>query len=135
MTVNEVSRASGVPAHTVRYYTRIGLLRPAGRRDNGYKEFTEREVARLKFIRRAQRLGFTLADIEEVIARASRGDTPCPRVRQIVQQRLVESRGELTELVALVRRMEAALRAWSKMKDGVPDGNAVCALIEALDDA
>ena len=134
MTVNEVARASGVPAHTIRYYTRIGLLRPARRRGNGYKEFTEREVARLKFIRRAQRLGFTLAEIEDVVAQASRGETPCPKVREIVRQRLIESRAELAELAALVRRMEAALEAWAKMKNGMPDGDAVCALIESLNE-
>jgi MerR family Zn(II)-responsive transcriptional regulator of zntA len=86
MTVNEIARHTGVPAHTVRYYTRIGLLRPARKRDNGYKEFTELELQRLNFIRRAQRSGFTLAEIREVIARAARGHSPCPMVRDILER-------------------------------------------------
>jgi MerR family Zn(II)-responsive transcriptional regulator of zntA len=134
MTVNEIARHTGVPAHTVRYYTRIGLLRPARKRDNGYKEFTELELQRLNFIRRAQRLGFTLAEIREVIARAARGDSPCPTVRDILERRLVESRRGLEALATLVKRMEAALTQWASMQDGVPDGSAVCELIESFSD-
>ena len=134
MTVQQIASQTGVPAHTVRYYTRIGLLRPARRRDNGYKEFTALELQRLNFIRRAQHLGFTLAEIKEVIARANRGRSPCPMVREILQRRLPENRRKLQELDSLVQRMEAALMQWASMPDGVPDGHAVCQLIESVAD-
>lgn len=132
LTVNQVARETGVPAHTVRYYTRIGLLRPGRRRDNGYKQFTAREVQRLNFIRRAQKLGFSLGEIEEMVSLANRGETPCPRVRQILAQRLLQTRANLDELAALVHRIETALEQWAAMKDGVPDGDAVCTLIESF---
>lgn len=132
LTVNQVARETGVPAHTVRYYTRIGLLRPGRRRDNGYKQFTAREVQRLNFIRRAQKLGFSLGEIEEIVSLANRGETPCPRVREILAQRLLQTRANLDELAALVHRIETALEQWAAMKDGVPDGDAVCTLIEAF---
>jgi DNA-binding transcriptional MerR regulator len=135
MTVTQVARQANVSPHTVRYYTRIGLLRPARRRDNGYKEFNTRELDRLKFIRRAQRLGFTLAEIQEILRRAARHESPCPLVRQIVAKRIQESRAVLDEVSALVSRMERALAVWATMKDGVPDGNAVCKLIESLNEA
>jgi DNA-binding transcriptional MerR regulator len=134
MTVHQVARQAGVSPHTVRYYTRIGLLQPARRRDNGYKEFGTRAVDRLKFIRRAQRLGLTLAEIEEILRRAARHESPCPLVREIVRRRVEESRTALSEMSALVSRMERALGAWATMKDGVPDGHAVCALIESLNE-
>ena len=132
MTVNEIARRTGVPSHTVRYYTRIGLLRPARKRDNGYKEFTAIELQRLNFIRRAQRLGFTLSEIREVLARAARGHSPCPMVREILSRRLVENRRSLHELTTLVQHMDAVLEQWASMQDGVPDGNAVCRLIESF---
>src|SRR5512145_1063231 len=128
MTVTQVARQAKVSPHTVRYYTRIGLLQPARRRDNGYKEFNTRELDRLRFIRRAQRLGFTLAEIEEILRRAARHESPCPLVRQIVAKRIQENRAVLDEVSALVARMEWAAAKWATMKDGVPDGNAVCAL-------
>jgi MerR family Zn(II)-responsive transcriptional regulator of zntA len=132
MTVNEIARRTGVPSHTVRYYTRIGLLRPARRRDNGYKEFTTLELQRLHFIRSAQRLGLTLSEIREVIARAARGDSPCPMVREILSRRLIENQRSLQELATLVQRMDTALEQWAGMQDGVPDGHAVCRLIESF---
>jgi DNA-binding transcriptional MerR regulator len=134
MTVTQVARQANVSPHTVRYYTRIGLLRPARRRDNGYKEFTTGELDRLKFIRRAQRLGFTLAEIEEILRRAARHESPCPLVRQIVAKRIEENRAVLDAVSALVSRMERAMALWATMKDGVPDGHAVCALIESLNE-
>lgn len=134
MTVTQVARQAKVSPHTVRYYTRIGLLQPARRRDNGYKEFNTRELDRLKFIRRAQRLGFTLAEIEEILRRAARHESPCPMVRQIVARRIEENRAVLDAVSALVTRMERAMALWATMKDGVPDGHAVCALIESLNE-
>ena len=134
MTVTQVARQANVSPHTVRYYTRIGLLQPARRRDNGYKEFSTGELHRLKFIRRAQRLGFTLAEIEEILRRAARHESPCPLVRQIVAKRIQENRAVLNEVSALVSRMERAAAVWATMKDGAPDGHAVCALIESLNE-
>ena len=132
MTVQQVARQAGVSPHTVRYYARVGLLRPAGRRDNGYKEFTAREVVQLRFIRRAHRLGFTLAEVEQIMQQAMRRDSPCPTVHEIVRHRLEENCLLLSELSALVSRVERALAAWANLNDGVPDGDAVCALIESL---
>ena len=134
MTVTQVARQAKVSPHTVRYYTRIGLLRPARRRDNGYREFTTHELGRLKFIRCAQRLGFTLGEIEEILRRAARHQSPCPMVRKIVAKRIVENRAVLDAMSALVSRMERAMAKWATMKDGVPDGHAVCALIESLNE-
>ena len=90
--------------------------------------------AGLRTIRRAQRLGFTLAEIEEILRRAARHESPCPLVRQIVAKRIQENRAMLDELSALVSRMERAAAVWATMKDGVPDGHAVCALIESLNE-
>jgi DNA-binding transcriptional MerR regulator len=63
MKVSDVARRSGVPAHVVRYYTRVGLLRPAREQSNGYRVFTQSDVSRLHFIRLAKNLGYTLEEI------------------------------------------------------------------------
>lgn len=133
MTVTELARRAGEPAHVVRYYARIGLLRPR-RRDNGYRLFGERDLARLRFVRRAQHLGYTLAEITEIFGEADRGHSPCPRVRQILQERVAENHRRLAEMVTLQRRMEKALKAWKNMPDGIPDGHTVCVLIESTGD-
>lgn len=81
---------------------------------------------------RAQRLGFTLAETRHILEMSSRGKTPCPTVRAIVQKRIADNAANLTELQALQERMTKARRRWRRMRDGVPDGNAICRLIEVV---
>src|SRR5690606_12466679 len=68
LTIGELAGAVGVNVQTVRYYERRGLLPKPKRRASGYREYTEIDVARLEFIRRAQALGFTLSEIEQLLA-------------------------------------------------------------------
>ncbi|NIO43384.1 MAG: MerR family DNA-binding protein [Burkholderiales bacterium] len=131
LTVIELSRHSNVRPHVVRYYSRIGLLSPARNPDNGYKLFAYSDVPRLIFIRQAQRLGYTLEEIREILDESSQGKSPCHRVREILQQRIEENRQKLDELIQLQNRMEDALQQWGEMPDGMPDGTSVCHLIES----
>jgi DNA-binding transcriptional MerR regulator len=132
-TATGLARQAQVPVHVVRYYTRIGLLRPSRNPANGYQLFAEAHLKRLRFILQAKALGYTLREIGAIIREAERGKSPCPRVREIIEQRIADNRQQLEEMLSLQRRMERALRVWAKMPDGVPDGNAVCYLIEAIE--
>lgn len=131
MTVSELSRQGRVAPHVVRYYSRIGLLIPARHPDNGYKLFSRSDISRLRFIRQAQSLGYTLEDIAQILDTSAQGKSPCPRVRDILQRRVEENRQKLEELVQLQNRMEDALRQWHKMPNRVPDRESVCHLIES----
>jgi DNA-binding transcriptional MerR regulator len=133
MFVNEMAQSAQVPTHVVRYYTRIGLLKPKYRAENGYKVFTEPDVKRLKFIRKAKALGFTLSEIEKILNEASQGKTPCPLVRTTLEQRIKENSRKLEELMALQQQMEKALVQWQNMPDVMPKGDTVCHLIESID--
>lgn len=130
-TVGGLAKAAGVTTHVVRYYTRIGLLTPERDATNNYKRFNNRHLARLRFIRGAQALGYTLAEIHRIFGHAANGRSPCPEVRDILRRRVVETREQLRDLRELQQRMERALRTWQKMKDGMPDGHSVCVLIES----
>lgn len=132
MTVIELARLAGVTPNVVRYYTRIGLLKPTRNPINHYKQFCYGDVNCVQFIRRAQRLGFTLIEIAEIIDTSRRGDTPCKMVRETIQRRIGENRLVLAELLTLQDRMEHALAQWQTMSDGLPDGHAICELIEAI---
>ncbi|HFD79674.1 MAG TPA: MerR family transcriptional regulator [Gammaproteobacteria bacterium] len=132
MTVTELARRAGTTPHAVRYYTRMGLLQANRDPYNGYRLYDAREIGSLRFIRHAKRLGYTLAEIREIIQDSEQGRSPCPRVREILLRRIEENRRQLEELMALQERMERALSQWSKMPDGIPDGRSVCQLIEAF---
>lgn len=132
LTVTELAKQSGATPHAVRYYTRLGLLRPERNPDNGYRFYMPREINWLRFIRQAKRLGYTLNEIKSIMHDADQGQSPCPRVRDILQKRIVENRRHLEELMALQTRMEQALLEWADKPDGVPDGHSVCHLIESF---
>src|SRR3546814_11507573 len=83
-------------------------------------------------MRSAQQLGFTLAEIEEIIRYILQRHSPCPLVRDIIRRRLDDTRQQLDRLLAMHERMERAIHAWAKLPDSIPTGNDVCALIDAL---
>ena len=130
MNVSEVARKVGVTPHTVRYYARVGLLKPHRDPRSRYKKFTGSDIARLRFILRARNLGFTLSEIAEIFRRSAQRQAPCPMVRDIVRRRIEDTSGQLDAVLALRERMKQALALWETMPDQVPDGNAICALIE-----
>ncbi len=132
LTVNELALESGVPAHVVRYYVRIGLIQPEGQQDNGYRLFSRKHVSRIRFIRMAKNLGFTLNEIKQITSHAEHGESPCHDVRAIIEHRIEEHREKIDQMLRLQERMEKALEQWKAMPDSTPDGNSVCHLIESM---
>lgn len=132
MQLIDCARAAGVTADTLRHYLRIGLLSPAGRTAGGYRTFSPHSVARVRFIRSALALGFSLEDVHELVGLSERGELPCPRARALLAERIGQQRAHLDAAPELYRRMKAALRDWDVRPDGVPDGHSVCGLIEGF---
>ncbi len=134
MYVTGLARSTGVSPDTVRYYAKIGLLKPQRDPDNAYQVYGDRDVRRLRFIRAAKSVGFTLADIRAFFDDAERSKSPCPRVRALVERRIEETERRLAELTTLLQTMVQAVEAWEGMPDSYPTGDSVCALIESLED-
>ena len=132
MTVDDLSRRCGVAANTIRYYTRIGLLRPARHPSNGYRLFGETDVKQLAFIGRAKRLGLSLAEIRGLIRIAEAGGSPCAQARSIVARREAEIRDKIAELEAMHVHMKAALEAWKTLPDVPKDHSVICPIIESV---
>ena len=134
MTASVLAKRTNVPLFTVRYYTRIGLLKPSRDLRNGYRVYKTADKDRLKFITSAKELGFTLAEIESVLDHAQHGDSPCPMVREIVERRIKETNEKIEQLKDLQGRLNDALSMWKTMKNSSPTGTSVCRLIESFND-
>lgn len=132
MTPSILAKRVDVPLFTVRHYTRIGLLKPARDSRNGYKIYQLSDETRLRFIVATKELGFTLAEIAEILDQAKEGKSPCPMVREIVTRRIEENRRKIGEMKKLQKKMEKALISWASMKNAMPDGHSVCHLIESV---
>ncbi|MEN8196714.1 MAG: Cu(I)-responsive transcriptional regulator [Pseudomonadota bacterium] len=68
MQISTVAEKSGVPPKTIRYYESIGLIRPAPRTESGYRSFDNKDLQTLRFIQRARGLGFSVKDVENLLA-------------------------------------------------------------------
>ena len=132
MTANILANKSDVSLYTVRHYTRIGLLKPVRNSNNNYKIYQPSDTVRVRFIKAAGNLGFSLTEIADVLDEAKHGKSPCPMVREIIVRRIEENRRKIKEMQKLQKKMENALEDWSRMKDSMPNGDSVCHLIESV---
>lgn len=132
MIASKVAKSAGVSANVVRYYSRIGLLNPIRNPDNGYRDYSSQDVNRVRFIRKAKWLGFTLKDVKTILAEADSGHSPCGEVRRIINERLVENQQRLNRLLEMQGRMEKAIASWSIQSDSSPGNENICGLIDKL---
>ena len=100
LTIGKLAQRAGVGIDTVRFYERAGLLPRARRAASGYRLYAEGDADRLRFIRRAKALGFTLEEVAELLAlSAARG--PRKAVRELAERRLADLERKLRELTAM----------------------------------
>ena len=130
MRVKELADKLGVSVDTVRYYTRIGYLKPLCELDNNYRDYGLNEERHLRFILNARQLGFSVEDIGELIRHANKGQSPCTAARDLIAQRLKETERRFEEMRALRQRMHDAVNSWQEKPDLEPTGDVICHLIE-----
>ena len=131
-TASNLAKKTKLPIYTVRHYTRIGLLQPSRNSTNNYKVYQPSDASRLKFIVAAKNLGFTLAEITNILGKAEHGESPCPSVRKIIVHHIEENRRKIKEMQRMQKKMESALKDWENLHDSMPNGTSVCHLIESV---
>lgn len=125
--IGELAEAVSVPTKTIRYYESLGLLPAPARHENGYRSYDTSAGDRLRFVKAAQAVGFSLAEIKEILALRDAGEEPCGRVLD-----LVDRRGrQIADQIAALQHMQAELRLLAERARGVSAGGGTyCDLIE-----
>lgn len=128
MTISQLARDVGVNVETVRYYERVGLMRQPRRPARGWRRYDLDAKRRLRFIRRAQRLGFTLDEIKELLSmRGSSSPRSCSRVRR-------KARGKLEEIEGKIRDLQSISSALERLAGAcLEDDSQPCPILTALD--
>lgn len=121
LSPTELARLAGVSRDTLRHYERRGLLSPQ-RTSSGYRRYPPDSVERVRLIRRALMVGFSLKELARVLGEREKGRVPCQSVRALVQARLAELTKKLQELRLLKRDLEALLRGWDATLAVTPKG-------------
>jgi MerR family mercuric resistance operon transcriptional regulator len=128
LTIGQVAKRAGIGIETVRFYEREGLLEEPQRKPSGYRQFDEGIVARLRFIRRAKELGFTLHEIKELLSLKLDPSTTCADVKKRAEAKIADIEAKLDSL----KRMKQALVKLTKACTG-RGTTSDCPILDALD--
>lgn len=111
MKIGEVAREAGVSISAVRYYERLGLVPEAPRTPSGYRAFDPSVVPRLRFIQRAQVLGFSLEEIRELLGLRSVPGARAAEVQRLARKKLEDVESKMADLARIHRSLLDLLRA------------------------
>ena len=130
MTIGQLARRLGINPRTLRYYERIGLLIPSARTAAGYRIYRECDAERLRFIRRAQRLGWSLDEIASIIAVRESGSSPCRHVWAVAEAKAGEITARIAELEALRQEMGQLARVAVEVEPACAESSSICLAFE-----
>ena len=108
MNIGEASRQTGITSKAIRYYESIGLVYPADRGENNYRDFSDNDVHRLRFVRRARSLGFSLAEVSELLALytdPARASAEVKGITDAAIERIEAKVGELQSMRATLKEL------------------------------
>jgi MerR family transcriptional regulator, copper efflux regulator len=115
LKIGDVADSSGLSIKTIRYYEEIGLLAPTVERSSSrYRLFNPEIFNRLAFIKRAQSLGLSLSEIQEILSVHDRGDLPCGEVRQHLETKLDAISHQIEALETLKSELQGILSGWQE---------------------
>ena len=131
MFIKELSQQTGVTAKTIRYYEEIGLLAPiTTRSESGYRMFTHQVLHRLAFIKRAQSLGLSLSEIQEILGVYDSGNLPCDAVKEHLVNKIEDIDREITELETLKSKLLSLLLHWQEKPPQARITKTICPNIQ-----
>ena len=125
--IGEVSKRLGISIDTLRYYEKIALLPPVHRKSSGLRLYGEKDLSRLKFIKRSQRMGFSLDEIKQLLSFRESPQKAKPEVRQLASQKLVEIESRLDDLKKLKNEFRLLINLCAEDTEN-------CPILEAMDD-
>jgi len=128
--IGEIAKLADVTPDTIRYYEKQQMMDHGARTEGGFRLYTDHDLKRLKFIRHARQLGFTLESIRELLSiRVDPEHHTCQESKSIVQARL-------SEVEARIEEMQAMRRSLQKLNDaccGTAHSSVYCSILEALE--
>lgn len=130
LTIGRLARRTGVRASAIRYYESQGVLPTPLRFPNGYRVYGEDTVAEVRFVCSAQALGFTLAEVKQLLELARQGQAPCGCVQALARSHLLALEVKLRKLLQLRWQLRALLRD----TPSPPRTGMICPMIERRDE-
>ncbi|MBZ5667227.1 MAG: heavy metal-responsive transcriptional regulator [Acidobacteriia bacterium] len=113
MQSGELARLTGISTDTLRHYERLGLLPKPPRTDGGYRDYPSQSLERVRLIRRALSVGFSLPELATILKMRDGGEVPCRRVQVMAESKLEQVKEQIQNLVEMQNQLEAMLKHWN----------------------
>lgn len=131
LKIGELANLANVSQDTLRFYEKHGLMRPSARSEAGYRLYSAQDLQRIRFILSAKEVGFTLKEIEELLAlEVTRDEKSCQDVKSLVDEKLAT----VTQRIHELQRIKKSLQSLSDACCGGDEPATHCTILEALSD-
>ncbi len=131
--IGSVAKRTGLSVDAIRFYEKQRLLERAPRTEGGFRLFRGADIARIRFIQRAQRLGFSLPEIRELLVLRREDGEVCSHVRDLLRAKVAAVRAKIRELGALEKQLTTSLRKCERaLRAGEGSHHEPCPVIEAM---
>lgn len=130
MKIQDFAQLTGLSTQTIRYYESIGILPSPRRTPNGYREYSEEDLGRARFVAGIRSLDLSLDEISEILAMQDRREAPCRTLLDLIEQKA----DQIEERISHLKQMEIDLRQLHKLgltfpTDDVDGKNCICHLV------
>ncbi len=134
--IGQVAQETGLSIDTIRFYEKQGLLKRSPRTEGGFRLFAISDIETLRFVRKAQELGFSLNEIRELLILRSDHVPACSHVKDLLDQKLIAVEQKITELQSLERSLKRALQKCKReLKTAAAGHEECCPLIDEINRA
>ncbi len=127
MNIGEAAKASGVSAKMIRYYEEIKLIPPSDRTASGYRSYSQSDIHRLQFVRRARDLGFQVAEISELLALWGDRSRKSSDVKKVAQKHIVDLQQRIQDMQEMADTLQTLVSCCAG------DGRPECPILEGLE--
>jgi DNA-binding transcriptional MerR regulator len=131
LLIGEIASQTGVSVDTVRHYERKGVLQDVTRDQSGYRRYPAATIDRIRVVRRAIGIGFTLDELARIFRQRASGHPPCRGVRDLAARKLAELDERIAALNAVRAALSETVTSWERRLDATPEGG-LAHLLESL---
>ena len=132
LKIGELAKQTGLAVGTLRYYSDLELLHPVYRGDNGYRYYSPDAGRQVKFIKKAQAIGFSLEEIKQILDVRDRGEQPCSLVRNLLSRKIEQLEIQIEKMNHFKAELEEYRVAWSNNPHPQSEPQEVCPLISSV---
>ena len=132
LKIGELAKQTGLAVGTLRYYSDLGLLQPVQRGSNGYRYYCSDASQQVQFIKKAQTLGFTLAEIKQILDVRDRGEKPCSLVQSLLDKKIEQLEIQINQMNLFKAELEEYRTAWTNNPNPESQPQEVCPLISSV---